>query len=346
LTAFTGDAYFPGGMGTFFAEQSEFLVFEDGPSTDIELQWATYQDAANESALSRIWGGIHPPADDAPGRLMGLQVGTDAFEKVKSYFLDADNDGVYDAEDACNGIDDNLVLDMHLGVLLEGAFDASVFEMTTGLNSRGLLPGQTPLAALATPTPAGQPYHIAPWNYIGTEGANWTDTDYSADIVDWVLVSLRTGLDKNTEIIQFAALLNKDANIKVSKRCDIIVEETDLYVVVEHRSHMGIMTANPVTMTDNRLRYNFTQMNTYTGNDTGAGQKEILPGIWAMFAGDADQSDFPSYDIKGDDKIGWLELNGSFDMYVPHDFNFDGDINGADKAIWELNNGTSGRVPK
>ena len=49
-------------------EAHEFLVFEDGPSMDFELQWATYRDAADQSALSRIWGGIHP-------RLMIIPVG-------------------------------------------------------------------------------------------------------------------------------------------------------------------------------------------------------------------------------------------------------------------------------
>jgi len=88
LTAFTGDEYFPGGMGTFLAPQNEFLVFEDGPSVDVELQWATYRDAADEAGLSRIWGGIHPPADDIPGRIMGEVIGVDAFNKAKQYFDD------------------------------------------------------------------------------------------------------------------------------------------------------------------------------------------------------------------------------------------------------------------
>jgi hypothetical protein len=86
MTSLTGDAYFPGGLGTFTAEQDEFLVFEDGPSVTIELQWATYQDAADESGLSRIWGGIHPPCDDVPGRKNGIIIGQDAFTKAVSYF--------------------------------------------------------------------------------------------------------------------------------------------------------------------------------------------------------------------------------------------------------------------
>ena len=86
LTLFTGDEYFPGGMGEFVAKQNEFLVFEDGPSQDVILQWATYRDASDQCSLSRIWGGIHPPADDIPGRVIGREIGIDAFEFAKNYF--------------------------------------------------------------------------------------------------------------------------------------------------------------------------------------------------------------------------------------------------------------------
>lgn len=86
MTLLTGDEYFPGGMGEFFAPQNEFLVFEDGPSIDITLQWATYRDASDQCSLSRIWGGIHPPADDIPGRLMGLVIGPDSFYEAERYF--------------------------------------------------------------------------------------------------------------------------------------------------------------------------------------------------------------------------------------------------------------------
>ncbi|MDZ7692096.1 MAG: T9SS type A sorting domain-containing protein [Balneolaceae bacterium] len=86
LTLFTGDAYFPGGMGEFVAKKNEFLEFEQGPSQDIILQWATYRDASDQTSLSRIWGGIHPPSDDMPGRKIGQKVGIAAFEKADRYF--------------------------------------------------------------------------------------------------------------------------------------------------------------------------------------------------------------------------------------------------------------------
>lgn len=90
MTLMTGDEYFPGGMGIFDAEQNEFLVFEDGPSEFLELQWAKYYDASDQCSLSRIWGGIHPPADDIPGRQMGMKIGPYAFNYAQN-FINANN---------------------------------------------------------------------------------------------------------------------------------------------------------------------------------------------------------------------------------------------------------------
>jgi hypothetical protein len=86
LTEFTGSPYFPGGMSGFEVTANEFLVFEKGPSVDMVLQWATYRDASDQCSLSRIWGGIHPPADDVPGRLIGMEIGPAAFTRAKEYF--------------------------------------------------------------------------------------------------------------------------------------------------------------------------------------------------------------------------------------------------------------------
>jgi hypothetical protein len=111
LTRLTGDPFFPGGMGTFDVEQNEFLVFEDGPSESFSLQWATYADASDQTSLSRIWGGIHPPVDDIPGRLIGMELGNDVFELARTYFYaDADNDGFFSYED-CDDTNENIYPD-------------------------------------------------------------------------------------------------------------------------------------------------------------------------------------------------------------------------------------------
>jgi len=107
LTYLTGDPFFPGGMGEFSVKKNEFLVFEEGPSVDFTLQWATYRDASDQTSLSRIWGGIHPPADDIPGRRIGEQIGIEIFDFAEQFFFfDADGDG-YNAGVDCNDNDPN-----------------------------------------------------------------------------------------------------------------------------------------------------------------------------------------------------------------------------------------------
>ncbi|MBC2846528.1 FG-GAP-like repeat-containing protein [Winogradskyella flava] len=86
MTKMTGSPFFPGGLGEFTAKANEFLVFEEGPSQDVILQWATYRDASDQTSLSRIWGGIHPPADDIPGRFIGQAVAEDVFDFAVPYF--------------------------------------------------------------------------------------------------------------------------------------------------------------------------------------------------------------------------------------------------------------------
>jgi hypothetical protein len=83
LTAITGSPFFPGGLGAYTVTN---LANEKGPSQPVTLQWATYYDAADQAGLSRIWGGIHPPADDFAGRRTGGQCGQGAWALAQKYF--------------------------------------------------------------------------------------------------------------------------------------------------------------------------------------------------------------------------------------------------------------------
>jgi hypothetical protein len=85
MTLITGDEYFPGGMSEFVATQDEYLIADDGPSTTVKLQWATYRDASDQCSVSRIYGGLHPPQDDIPGRRVGLVVGPQAVNKANEF---------------------------------------------------------------------------------------------------------------------------------------------------------------------------------------------------------------------------------------------------------------------
>lgn len=85
LATLTGDDFFPGGLASFTANPG-YLVFEQGPSARVELQWATYYDAADQAGQSRIIGGIHVQRDDFDGRRIGALVGERAVDRVRPYF--------------------------------------------------------------------------------------------------------------------------------------------------------------------------------------------------------------------------------------------------------------------
>lgn len=86
MTAITGSPFFPGGLGTYSFPQNAYLAFEQGPSQALELQWATYYDAADEAGISRLYGGIHIQSDDLNGRVLGSRVGKTAWEQAKRYY--------------------------------------------------------------------------------------------------------------------------------------------------------------------------------------------------------------------------------------------------------------------
>jgi len=97
LAAMTGSEYFPGGMQTYTASSNQFLKFEEGPTTDVVLQWATYYDAADQAGISRLYGGIHVPADDGAGRIMGAQCGIAAWNLAVKYFDGSITNGSFSA---------------------------------------------------------------------------------------------------------------------------------------------------------------------------------------------------------------------------------------------------------
>jgi hypothetical protein len=85
LTAFTGSEYFPGGVSGYTIPAGS-LKFEEGPTQDIRLEWATYFDASDQAGQSRLWGGIHVQADDFTGRRLGSACGKAAWALAERYF--------------------------------------------------------------------------------------------------------------------------------------------------------------------------------------------------------------------------------------------------------------------
>lgn len=205
---------------------------------------------------------------------------------------------------------------------MEGAYDLNANQMTSFLTQRSLLP-------------MTQPYNTAPWNYSGSEAL----TTVPSPTVDWVKASFRTDPSKSSEVLAAAAILQEDG-------CLIFPEEdffpenlgTSFYVVVEHRNHIGIMSPGSVNVSQGTITYDFRSGDSYANG--GQGQKQLVSGVWAMFAGDGDQlQDLNGYDINGIDNASWLPQNGGFNVYAAGDYNLDGEVSGLDRILWAGNNG-------
>ena len=170
MTLMTGSEYFPGGKSGFSAPQNEFLVFEEGPSTDVILEWATYRDASDQCSLSRIWGGIHPPADDIPGRLIGMELGPQVYEHAITYF-----------EDPSPRVSELMISDALINDALDGAtFTISVtYDQNMDMMSTPILdmPFDDPIGTTLTATSEG-------WNDATSYSWDFTVADMNMNMDD------------------------------------------------------------------------------------------------------------------------------------------------------------------
>jgi hypothetical protein len=91
LTELTGSPYVHGGLGEYVLEPGR-LENENGPTSTIRLQFATYYDAADQAGQSRLYGGIHIRQDDFNGRITGSQIGMQAVALATTYFNGAADD--------------------------------------------------------------------------------------------------------------------------------------------------------------------------------------------------------------------------------------------------------------
>ena len=219
-------------------------------------------------------------------------------------------------------------------VFLEGPYAAGT--MTTNLNQKGLLPGQTPTdVAFGVRTRSGQPYKGAPWNYAGLEN----DSVYTPNVVDWVLVSLRTNpTNPATTVFRKAAWLLKTGKVSFVTPCPTLNISQTYYVVVEHRNHIGAMSHLPVSVSGgNVITYNFSTRQSYIPPGSPAYGQRQLGAVFALFAADCSKNAFSQIDANDASK--WQIDNGKIGRYLWTDFNLDGVPDANDATIWRLNNG-------
>lgn len=220
-------------------------------------------------------------------------------------------------------------LRLDLAAFLEGPFNG--VDMDNDLNSSGYLP-------------ASQPYNVAPWSYPGTE----TVVGLPAGWVDWVLIEIRdapnaASATPATTVARKAALLLQDGSIvdvdgSTLPSFSSISITNQLFAVVWHRNHLGIMSSSPLANIGGTYSYDFTlgPAQAYL-----AGQKN-LGGGFGMYGGDGNANS----GIGPADELSVWQPQAGTNGYKQGDFNLDGEVNNPDKNdSWAENLGTSSQVP-
>lgn len=221
---------------------------------------------------------------------------------------------------------------LDLKVFLNGPFNGT--NMNATLNSNGFIP-------------LNQPYNSAPWLYNGTEAVA---TIPNSNVVDWILIELRDAANaasatSATMVEMKAAFLLRNGSIVGLDGSSLVQSSVtitqNLFVVIWHRHHLGIMSANPLSSGGGIYTYDFS---TGPGQVTGGslGYKQLATGIWGMVGGDGNSDD----QVNSLDKNDIWAPQAGFSGYVQGDFNMDSQVNNNDKNdIWAINAGTGGQVP-
>ncbi len=189
--------------------------------------------------------------------------------------------------------------------------------------------------------PLNQPFNASPWNYEGAEKLS----TIPASVVDWVLVSLRQFKTQPGSVVgQRAALMLEDGRIVDVDGISPVhfsgVADGLYYLWIQHRSHLGIMSASQLNVSPTTNPYSFT-----TGQDRALGtlpMVELADGVFGLWGGDGNASG----DVTASDFLNvWLPDNGNAG-YLAADFNMDGQVTAFDfLLVWLVSNGQSSQVP-
>ena len=251
----------------------------------------------------------------------GFKSSTTYYWRVRP--LDGGNSTIGSYSDAWSFTTSPLYVDAT--VLLEGAYDDGTHLMRTDLNT-------TPIQTLPLNDPYGKGESVG--------------SIPSPDIVDWVLVQLRTATEEgNPETAtvveaERAAFLKKDGTIVDLDGTSPVsftgISFGDYYIVVEHRNHLAVMSNTPVTLSDYTLTYDFTtaQNKAYT---TGPNpMADLGDGNFGMFTGDGNANGSIT---ASDNNSVWLpQFLAGEDGYKSGDYNLNGSVTASDNnSAWLIN---------
>ncbi|MEJ2615247.1 MAG: Ig-like domain-containing protein [Ignavibacteriaceae bacterium] len=215
---------------------------------------------------------------------------------------------------------------MNIKVFLQGPYNKG--SMNKYLNTSGYIP-------------LIQPFNTSPWNYSGSEIVQSIPTD----VVDWVLIELRSATNGATSLIRRAAFVKTDGTLVdldgLSKVRITGIKPGNYYVVINQRNHLAVMSDGKVELSSNPTLYDFTTAsNKAYGNGS---QIKLDNGVFGMYSGDGNGNGNIN---KADLNSVWKQQNGQMGYYLG-DYDMNGGVNISDKNIyWKTNQGTSSNVPK
>ncbi|MCB2222409.1 MAG: fibronectin type III domain-containing protein [Bacteroidetes bacterium] len=232
---------------------------------------------------------------------------------------------------------------LDLKVFLEGPYD----EVTGNMMYTDLMDGD--YLPFNQPYDPPFPYYDNPapvWQYGGTESV----TELPVGTVDWILVQLRDAADAASAgsanaIATQAAFLLSDGSVVGTDGGRLHYFNTsisqNLYVVIYHRNHLGVMSNNAVTTIDDIHTYDFS-----TGADQvfggSNGHKEIGTGVWGMVAGDGNGNGL----IQNTDETAVWKIDLGTSGYHGGDFDLNGLTQNSDETgYWVPNLGGGGQIP-
>ncbi len=228
-----------------------------------------------------------------------------------------------------------LITSVDARIFIEGPYDEGSDRMLTTLNGRGDLPTDQPYSDPA--------FDGTPMDYDGSESVDASFFVNHPTIVDWVLLELRTGTDAASTVARRAVFLKNDGSLVDLDGTSLPAFTTApggaLYVVVRHRNHLPVMSANALSPSGSTLTQDFT---------TGQGQafgtqpmKQLESGVYGLYGGDADADG----QIQNDDKnVNWRNEVG-LAGYRSADFNLNGQVQTSDKnVVWRPNVGLGSQI--
>jgi hypothetical protein len=160
-------------------------------------------------------------------------------------------------------------------VQLDGAYSSTLGHMTNTLNTLGYLPTLEPYAALGYVMRGGE-----------SNTAVLTDTTSSNAPVDWILVELRSALDPTQIVATDTVMLGEDG-LPVTAP-SFAVKADNYYVAIEHRNHLGLMTAAPVAVTAATALVDFSNpaLAMYNNAPGVDGNRRTANGVTQMLGGE------------------------------------------------------------